>query len=167
MKSLSLLILCGIILSSCSLFNKEVDEIDAAESLWNDQDLTEYQFEYRQSCFCPVVENSLVVVRGDTVHSVLDPETLDSLMVQVSVEPDSIVYIEDLYPDLFGTIDGLFDVIREAKRRNADRLTEKYDSEYGYPTEIFIDYDFNTADDEFNYRISNFSDARPVLFKQP
>jgi len=56
----------------------------------------------------------------------------------------------------FPGIEGLFDLIADARRRNAHRLEVRYDRELGYPAWLVIDYDKAVADDEFTYSVMAF-----------
>ncbi len=153
MKSLSLLILCGIILSSCSLFNNEDDGYEQALEKWENQKFPHYEFSYQMSCFCPKVTPAIVVVSSDSVYQILDPDTRDSLMIETG--EGTFEYAGDLYPTFYRTIDGLFGIIKEA-RQEAYKFNADYDSEFGYPVNIGIDYYKDAVDDEIGYTISNY-----------
>ena len=60
-------------------------------------------------------------------------------------------------PERFIPIEGLFALIREAITQNASRIEVTFDETYGYPSELFIDYDERMADEEASFRISSFS----------
>ena len=49
------------------------------------------------------------------------------------------------------TVDSLFGVIEGAFASGAEDVTVTYDSQYGYPRAVYIDYDRRTADEEFGF----------------
>ena len=53
------------------------------------------------------------------------------------------------------TIPGLFNLIQDAIDTGAYSLEAQYDAEFGYPTEVFIDYVSNIADEERGFSASN------------
>jgi hypothetical protein len=68
----------------------------------------------------------------------------------------SAVYVEDGSPAEVGfpTVDGLFDVLEEAVRRDAHRVDVTWDPETGVPVDLYVDYDENVADEETGYRVT-------------
>ena len=61
-------------------------------------------------------------------------------------EPDAAQYY---------TIPGLFNLIQEAIDSGAHSLQAQYDATLGYPTEVFIDYVSNIADEERGFSASD------------
>ena len=57
----------------------------------------------------------------------------------------------------YHTIDSLFDVIQDAITDEADQLTLSYDSEFGYPTNVAIDYNVSAIDDEYTLTANAYS----------
>lgn len=51
----------------------------------------------------------------------------------VSVDPDND------YTDDLPTVEGLFDIIQGAIDDRVQRLSVSYDSQYGFPTSVYID----------------------------
>lgn len=148
-----LLLMCAVItysLSACSLFDGKNSDPDFNESLkkWQENNLSNYIFTLDRYCFCgggPYPAK--VVVKADTIFSVLDPDS------QEPVSIDSTLTYTDIYP----TIDDLFDLIQDAKDRDADRLDVRYDDRYGFPLDIDIDYSKEMVDEEMRYEITSFS----------
>jgi hypothetical protein len=64
--------------------------------------------------------------------------------------------VSSTFAELFPTIDELFDIIEDARRRDAASLAVDYDPTYGFPTRVSIDYHREMADDEIVYRASDF-----------
>ena len=58
---------------------------------------------------------------------------------------------------MFTSVPGLFDLIDEAIRRDVAGLGVRYNSEFGYPESIQIDWLAGAVDDEVSYRITDFT----------
>ncbi len=76
----------------------------------------------------------------------------------------SVVYVESgMVPTQWGggpvyhTPDSLFEVIQRAITAKADQLAVNYNSEFGYPMNIEIDYDVNATDDEYTATANNYT----------
>jgi hypothetical protein len=59
----------------------------------------------------------------------------------------------DLAPH-FPTVDGLFDVIKDAMDRDVHQLRVTYDGDTGIPVDIWIDYEANAVDEELGYQVT-------------
>jgi hypothetical protein len=92
-----------------------------------------------------------------TVHVTCDCPTDVTRPVNVYVDRGSVEYL--YYQDdgravpysisnSFPSVEQLFDAIQDGIDRRADRIDVDYDPTYGYPTNVFIDYDRNIADEE-------------------
>jgi hypothetical protein len=55
------------------------------------------------------------------------------------------------------TVDGMFDLIRDALNRRVVGISVNYDADYGFPREIIIDYTAQRADDDIYLSVSEFS----------
>ncbi len=127
--------------SGCSMAeDKDRDALNQNQARWEQQHLSDYQYQLRVSCFCPYYGTVTVTVRADTISSVEAPE----------VEPP--VLPQDL--NFFKTIDGLFEVVDEAIEE-ADQFSVQYDPQMGHPTKIDIDYLIDAVDDEVVYTAAN------------
>ena len=117
----------------------------AARNRWADSRPAEYSFTLRRGCFCPQELSAPVRirVRGD---SVLERRYVEG---GAAVAP--------IYAQFFGSMDRQFDVIEEAIRRDAHRLTTSYDRTLGYLTSAAIDYLENAVDEELSLTITDFT----------
>ncbi|MDE2860413.1 MAG: DUF6174 domain-containing protein [Chloroflexota bacterium] len=123
------------------LLAREQDELDQYRALWKQAGSTNYMYEYKILCLCPESGQTIsVTVSNGAIESVVYAESSDPL-------------VDPLYYD---TIGGLFDEIQDAITYGADRLTVTYSGKYGYPTEIDIDYEVNTYDEELILTISAY-----------
>ena len=143
------LLLLGLL--ACSLTEPESrvgPELEAARELWRAQDLTDYAFEYRLTCFCGgpgVPPVRIEVVDGEvTAVTLLDGG-------QAPFEPGE-------YP----TVDELFDRIEEQLARDPFRVLRlEFHPETGHPTDVFIDFHENVADEEWGFRTSEVEPLGP------
>ncbi|MCP4139628.1 MAG: hypothetical protein GY755_04955 [Chloroflexi bacterium] len=112
-------------------------------ALWEKQAAENYQYTLAVFCNCPSEFDEPVIIR------VQNGEAVSIKNTNSSAEMES-----DLF-SAYDTIDELFDVIQLAIERGADEIKVNYDSDYGYPINISIDYDLEGIDDEEGYTISN------------
>lgn len=154
MKNFFLLtVLFGILIgcSNQSEFDKRIKSLEDSQAKWAATKVPTYSYEYRQACFCVFTAEVTVVVDGNSVIHVLDPETEEPITVEIDGETVNIL---DAYPEMFYTIDALFDELKDTAKE-ADEMDMAFDADYGYPSEVFIDYYKNAIDDEISYRLKN------------
>lgn len=131
--------------------------LERQQEIWASQNITNYQFQLRISCFCPGLNGAVVTVQDDDIQSVTNSETGEPL--------------EESWYQL--TLEDVFSKITDAQQNEYDVLKVEYDSEYGFPESIFIDryaarlyvdgtgdgirvFVTETADDEIGYTVSEF-----------
>lgn len=148
-----------IIFTSCSLFVNENDGYEQALEKWEENKIPNYEFSYNVGCFCPQLTPALIVVNSDSVYQVLESGTRDSLFIQTG--ESTFEYAGDIYKSFYYTIDGLFEVVKNA-RGDAYKLNVEYNNDIGFPESIDIDYIKNAIDDEIGYSVSDY---RPYLVK--
>ena len=130
-------------------------EATSNQNLWQKQNIENYSFEFSKLCYCGGLFNpSTIVVKADTIHAVLDPETGEPLR-----DPQTDELVLQKYPESFLTIDELFGVI-ENTREKADELDVEYNQQLGYPEFIAIDYMKEAIDDEVSYKVDNFEPSQ-------
>ena len=106
-----------------------------------------YGFGYTRKCSqCPLPSmsgpNWVIVEAKDTIRNITDR------------------YFEPLLEDISNevqTIHGLFDIIQDAIDGNANQIDVTFDTTYGYPSSIYIDYDPMLVDEEYSVEIDAFS----------
>lgn len=135
--------------TACGLITGNDDDADAAalrraEARWANARVQDYQVVVQHLCFCGFVRPVRVTVRGGAVVSSVDAQTGEAVPSYATVRD----------------VAGLFALIRSALDQGADRLDVTYDSQYGYPTFIDIDYITNAVDDELQVRTSEFQRLR-------
>ena len=140
-------------LAGCSLVgNEEASRLEDNKRLWRKASVDSYQIEYFKGCYCLWVGRARIVVRDDTVHAVLDPASGDTLRHPQSGEP-----MFELYPELFPTVEELFEIVEKAIGTGADELEVEYDDRRGFPERIDIDYYRHAIDDEVTHAVSAFA----------
>src|SRR5262249_48797285 len=99
--------------------------------------LSHYRFELTVSCFCAFTQRMplTIEVQGGKVVSMTYNDG--------SPVPEADRQIFASYE----TIDGLFNFTQDAISK-ADQIKVEYDSTYGYPSDVQIDFVKNAADDE-------------------
>ncbi len=122
----------------------------AALSRWEDNGSPNYDYTFTRGCFCPEEHRGpySVTVRSDEV-------------VSASFRGIDLFDIQSLeigrYDEIVKTVYGLFAEIERALRE-ADSFTVAYHPELGYPTDVYIDWISNAADDEVSYTIAGLRD---------
>lgn len=121
--------------------------LTAARERWAKQGPAAYSFVSMRGCDCP-------------------PEVYRPMRVSVaSGQITSAVYVDDQAPvasnfhSLLRTIDGVFDDIQAAIDQDAAQIMVSYDPALGYPTQLFVDYSKQAADEELSLQISGLHAA--------
>tara|TARA_R110000868_G_scaffold408293_7_gene691067 strand:- start:15216 stop:15719 length:504 start_codon:yes stop_codon:yes gene_type:complete len=157
-------ILLSVMIHGCTndgVSRDEIKKLAKAEKTWGSNKTSNYAYNYLQSCFCPYFGELKVVVQADTVFAVLDPVTLEDATI---VQGEEEVKMIDLYTDYFITIDKLFEKLKEASL-NAYEMKGTYDSETGYPRNVFIDYIEDGVDDEITYQLGSLENLNSTLLR--
>jgi len=122
----------------------DVREFLDARKQWNEHGPRSYTFVAGASCFCGYLGD----IRTTVVNGVVTER----------------VYVEDGSPvpaDRFAgiaTIDAMLETLDKAFREDADDVQATYDAR-GVPTQVFIDYKYNWADEEFGWFVRSFTPA--------
>lgn len=128
--------------SGCSDPTGPERELEANRELWEAVGPASYVFDYHVVCYCP-------------------PEITRAVMIEV--EDDAVVAanyvdtgepVDPFVPEEFPTVDDLFDEIESALAGDPYSLEAVYDPELGYPTQVFIDFEENIADEEWGFVVS-------------
>jgi Family of unknown function (DUF6174) len=97
-----------------------------------------YSYIVRVDCECPSD-----VTRPVTVW--VDRGTIEYLLYEDDGRP-----VPFSYANSFPSVEQLFDAIQDGIDRRADYIDVDYDPTYGYPTNVYIDYDRRVADEELS-----------------
>lgn len=116
------------------------DYLAANRQRWAAEGPTDYRFTYTRNCFCPPQ------YRGPFVVTVRDGEVTD-VVYEGDGEPIDRALTE------YQTVDDLFALLAEAYDRDAASVRVSYAAATGQPTEIYIDYDEQMADEEVGFTV--------------
>ena len=97
-----------------------------------------YSYVVRVTCECPTD-----ITRPVTVW--VDRGSIEYLLYEDDGRPVPLSYSSS-----FPSVEQLFDAIQAGIDRRADLIQVDYDPTYGYPTNVYIDYDRRMADDELS-----------------
>ena len=133
------------------VLNRAEVELDSHLSLWQQARLGNYTYEYNVLCECSdnFGQPVKVTVTNGEIESVVYAESGE---MGNAGDPPVVSGSPRYY-----MINGLFRVIQNAIDDEADQIIVSYDSEFGYPTNIEIDYDVNAIDDEYTLTATRFS----------
>ena len=126
-------------------------ELDSQRTMWDQTRSSDYTYEYNVLCECSdnFGQTVKVTVTAGAIESIVYAESGDS---GKSGDPPVVAG-----SPRYHTIDSLFNVIQDAITDEADQLTVSYDSEFGYPTNVEIDYHVNATDDEYTFTANAYS----------
>jgi len=144
MKKIILLTLI-FILAACSTNG---NELSLNQKKWKDAKITHYRFELLVGCFCPFRSQMPLTVEiqnGEVVS-----------MTDVNGEAVSKTDPMSEFILQYASIDRLFSELESDSVQEADKLTVTYNSTYGYPAEIAIDFIERAIDDELEITVSAF-----------
>ena len=144
MKKIILITLI-VMLAACSAGGSELSR---NQQKWQDANITHYRFELSIGCFCVFRDQMPLTI-----------EVRDGQIVHMAAVDGTLVLDTDQNYEFYAphaTIDLLFAELDAALNDGADSVTVTYDSTYGFPTEIGIDYSQEIADEEAYYSISGF-----------
>ena len=119
-------------------------ELDKHRTLWEQVGSPDYTYEYYVGCLC-------LAAFGQTVKVTVTNEEAESGVYAGSGLP---VVLDSRY---FHTIDSLFHLVQRAITNEAERITVSYSSEFGYPTNIAIDYIANATDTGYSVSANAYS----------
>jgi hypothetical protein len=143
MRSWLVVVLLAIVSSGCnSIFGVDDDDIERAERRWAREGPLDYSYVLQRNCFCggEVTGAVRITVENRVVISRRYVETGEPVPQQ--------------WESLFPAIEGVFQIVRDAMRNDADEIDARYDGDLGHPIHIFIDYIQEAADDELGLELS-------------
>jgi hypothetical protein len=108
------------------------------EVIWPVSPAQSYIIDQRRECFCPGPY-------GFVRLTVIDNRIVEG----VNLESDSSLTEEELQG--YMTIDELFELVEKAKQGPAAELRVKYDSTFGYPCKVSIDWNSEVMDEEIAF----------------
>lgn len=132
-------VVAALVLGGCSLLSgsREPAALSEARDRWAGSGVDDYAMTLERSCFCPEE------YRGPFAVEVRDGAVISVMLRDETLPTDRALSVE-----------GLFDLIADAYEQKASRVTVTYDPTLGYPTQIYIDYIAQAADEEVGYTVS-------------
>ncbi len=125
-----------LLLGACASPTTPENDLADYRTLWEAQRLTDYTFDVVRNCYCLGRADVRVTVKDGVITGVTE------LASEVAHDPE-----------LFRTIDGLFDLVQDAYDQNAHEVQVDFDPGRGYPTRIWIDYVEMMADEEMGFTL--------------
>ncbi len=132
-------------LPACSISTEFGEEVfNSARAQWTRTAPAAYSFQLLRSCTCATPKEPIrIEVRNGAVVS----RTYTS----------SSAALEAQFASAYPSVNGLFDLIAEARRQKPVRLNSEYSSTYGYPTTVLIDLDGSRTDDDLILNVTEFT----------
>jgi hypothetical protein len=141
--------------SDLGLDVRSLTDLERAEARWDRSGPASYVYAVQRICFCLVEETGPIRVRVE-----------DGVAVEWTYVATGNP-LPDAARPRFPTVDGLFDILREAYAADAHDVRVSYDPDLGYPTEFSIDYEEQVADEELGMRVTEAPLAIPALVPAP
>jgi hypothetical protein len=142
-KIISLFFVLVLTLSACgsgSAFQQNQDK-------WESQNINHYRFTVAVSCFCPFAN-------VEVTYEVQNGQVLNQSVQAPTDNPVDEAQVSDFYQS-YNTIEKVFGYVGGAIKE-ADETTIEYDSTYGFPINVSVDWIKQAIDDEMYLTISNF-----------
>ena len=121
-------------------------ELDANREKWNAANIGHYKFELTISCFCAFMDIMPVAVE------IQDGQIVSMTDVNGQAVSDELRQ----YIDEAATIEGLFRIVAK-DLSEAEEIEIAYDAQYGYPSQINVDFIKLAMDDEISYSVNGFT----------
>jgi hypothetical protein len=132
---------------SPAIANSDLHQLTINRQLWRKQKSRNYRYQVSKSCFCvPEARGPVkVTVRRGRTTSVTDAQG----------KP-----VKREFFNQYDTVPELFNVIEDAIAKKASSVNVQYHPQFGYPTQINIDYDSQMADEELYLTVENLQKLR-------
>lgn len=144
-KLLSLILIVSAFYS-CDDHQNQITELSKNRQLWESKQISSYIINESLSCYC---------------GGVLDWELRVEDEIKIAVNFDeSQLPSSETYETILErarTINNIFDFIESLENQDTESLEVQYNSTYGFPISISVDYNRQVADDEFYYSFTNFN----------
>ncbi len=116
--------------------------ITSPQDRWEAYQLDDYMISYVNDCYC---------IWGGQVFKVIVKQ---NQIIDV-YDPNGNIVVDSSRYDWFKTIDQQFEFVNSINPDSVAFFKEEYDSLYGYPSNVFVDYDSSMADEEMGFRVSS------------
>ncbi len=152
MRIKPLLVLLPLLVGCVIFSSSEEDvqgELDVNRALWDAAAIHDYSMSFQRLCLFCSVEFLIpvrITVRGDTIYEVTDLDTGAP--------------VEEPAEGAFLTIDEVFDVIQGAIDQSAAEIDVRYNSTFGYATDVIIDLSRSLFNDDTQFQIREFVELK-------
>ena len=144
MKTLGIIAFLSLLLGPCSAIDEReqptlpshervAEELAINREAWAVSELDSYTYTFSRVCLCDQSE------LGPFQITVYERAIAGVEWQGQSIDPGS---------QSFYSVRALFDLVDRAINEDADVIKIEYDGILGYPTQVFIDWDTNAADEE-------------------
>jgi hypothetical protein len=140
-------------MTACVLFvgpgdrDDKLRELVSARARWNANGMRDYEYVLQQKCFCVLGGVAVrVMVRGGSVVAAVQESTGEPVPANLASG--------------YVAVEKLFDLLVDAIDRDAYRIHATYDPQFGFPSDFFIDFNQNVADEEMGYTATGFRPLR-------
>ncbi len=126
----------GICVKGLTSDNQSLEKLYQSRDTWNAHNINAYSYTYRRSCEClpDSTRKVVITVSGNEISGI--------------TYADSGETVPESPQGFYQTVDDLFGMVEDAFYEKAHQISVTYDETYGYPTDIYIDYDSAVADEE-------------------
>ncbi len=130
----------------CACKNESINSPEIlTHSQWQALNIENYEFEQRVVCFCtpPAGRFHKITVESGAIVEIID------------LEDDRSLPSENF--DFFKTISQLLEFVESIDPDSVAVFNIEYDSNFGFPSSIYVDFDSFTLDEEIGYETRNFN----------
>jgi len=125
--------------------SEELGTFTDALKLWQSSGINHYSFTFSEHCFC-------IPIGSGIIHVEVKDGVIINAYDEFNIQPLTVVEMARLK-----TIDELFTVVQEAIKLPAHTINASYDKNYGFPSEVYLDYNEELADEEYGFTVENFN----------
>ena len=145
--------ICGLALCliSASGLAQTDERLQTHRALWDASGVADYEYRYQKICECHRDTPADTVIRVSQGEIVDVRYQHEDYLADVQVPAERYRW--------FRTVDDLFTLIAGALRAEA-LVRVSYDSQLGYPTRIYIDYDEQLIGEEVELQVLQLTEAR-------
>ena len=137
-------IFLSLILTACAMGSQT--DLSRNQQKWQNAGISHYRFDLFISCFCPFGQDMPLII-----------EVENDQVVSMEFHSGNTINATDReYFERLATIERIFSEMQKDLNGEADEITVTYDSTYGFPEQVNIDYIKNAVDDELALTISGF-----------
>jgi len=136
-----------VLLAACTepSFSPAAVQLEVAQQRWQRTVHPDYDLTVQRSCFCatPVVRAVRVTVRNGSPAGLVYADSGTAV--------DTVLFAD------YRSVDRMFAFLRAVMAAKPDSISITFDPVWGYPTQVTVDPNFTTIDEEFAFQVSGFA----------